>query len=143
MRLSDFLVGPYETALGKSRLLTSVRVPLPPAGSGIAHRKVAFHERPAATVSCLVRVAEGSIAAARVAIGSVGPRAVRAGAAEQLLTGKAADAAAALAEAASLAADASLAVDDANGSADYKRNLARVLVERGLAEAIAACARAA
>lgn len=139
MPLSEFLVGPYETALGPARVLISVRIPLPPAGTGLAHRKLAFHERPAATVSCLVRIAEGSIAEARVAVGSVGPRPVRAGAAEQLLAGKGPDDTAALAQAAALAAEASQPVDDANGSADYKRNLVRVLVERCVADAISAC----
>jgi aerobic carbon-monoxide dehydrogenase medium subunit len=128
--LARFLLGPYETALEQGQLLRSIRIPLPPAGTRIAHGKLAFHERPAATVTCAVRVEDGTVAEARVAVGSVGARAVRAGAAEARLAGASFHDAAALAEAAGLAAEASDAVDDANGSAEYKAQLVRVLVER-------------
>jgi carbon-monoxide dehydrogenase medium subunit len=37
---SDFFHGPFTTALGEQELVTSVRVPLPPAGSGSAYVKV-------------------------------------------------------------------------------------------------------
>jgi aerobic carbon-monoxide dehydrogenase medium subunit len=135
--LREFLLGPYETALAHGQLLEGIRVPVPRAGTGVAHRKLAFHERPAATVACVVRVAEGVVEEARVAVGSVGARPVRASEAERVLTGTAADADA-LAEAADLAAEAAEAVEDANGSAEYKANLVRVLVKRCFHEAAAA-----
>jgi carbon-monoxide dehydrogenase medium subunit len=128
--LADFLVGPYETALEPGQLLRAIRVPVPAPGTGIAHRKFAFHERPAATVTCVVRVDDGTVAEARIAVGSVGARPVRAHAAEKRLKNTPPGDAAALAEAAALAAEASDAVADANGPADYKLQLVRVLVER-------------
>jgi len=67
--LSEFLIGPYETALEQGQLLRSVRIPIPPDGTGIAHRKLAFHERPAATVACTVRAVVGTVVEARVAVG--------------------------------------------------------------------------
>jgi aerobic carbon-monoxide dehydrogenase medium subunit len=128
--LGDFARGPYETALAEGELLASIRVPATPPGTGIAHRKLAFRERPAATVAVWVRMADGSLAKARIAVGSVGPVAVRATAAESLLLGGAsAD------EVAESAAEAAGAVEDANGSEEYKRQLVRVLVGRALAEA--------
>lgn len=133
--LSEFLAGPYQTALGHGQLLAAVRIPVPPAGTVVAHRKLAFHERPAATVACAVRVDGGAVADVRIAVGSVGARAVRATSAERALTGRAVDDAAAVAEAAALAAEASEAFDDANGSAEYKRQLVRVLVGRCFADA--------
>jgi aerobic carbon-monoxide dehydrogenase medium subunit len=133
--LSEFLVGPYETALRHGQLLAAVRIPVPAPGTAIAHRKLAFHERPAATVACAVRVDDGVVAEARIAVGSVGARAVRATAAERALTGSALDDAAGVADAAALAAEASEAVDDANGSAAYKEQLVRVLVARCFADA--------
>jgi aerobic carbon-monoxide dehydrogenase medium subunit len=136
--LAEFLVGPYETALRHGQLLAAVRVPLPAPGTGIAHRKLAFHERPAATVACAVRVDEGRVAEARIAVGSVGPRAVRAAEAERLLTDAARDDVRVVRLAAEAAAEAADAVDDANGAADYKANLVRVLVERCYEEAVAA-----
>jgi carbon-monoxide dehydrogenase medium subunit len=135
--LSQFLVGPYETALSQGQLLTAVHIPLPAAGSSIVHRKLAFHERPAATVTCLARVAQGSFEDVRIAVGSVGARPVRATEAEDGLQGKAAADPSALETAATLAAQAAQAVADANGSVEYKQNLVRVLVERCLRDAVA------
>jgi carbon-monoxide dehydrogenase medium subunit len=137
--VSEFVLGPYRTALRPGEALVSVHVPDLAAGSQVAHAKLAFHERPAATVSCLARVEDGTVAEARVAVGSVGARPVRAPAAEQLLTGAPVSALdpAVLAEAGERAAEASEPVEDANGSADYKAHLVRVLVERTMREAAA------
>jgi carbon-monoxide dehydrogenase medium subunit len=135
--LADFLIGPYETALEHGQLLDAVHVPIPPAGTGVAHRKLAFHERPAATVACAVRITDGVVEQARIAVGSVGARAVRAVESEEVLRGAAPDDPAALARAAELAAEAAEPVEDANGSADYKANLVRVLVARCFGEAVA------
>jgi carbon-monoxide dehydrogenase medium subunit len=132
--LAEFLVGPYETALAHGQLLRSVRIPLPREGTRIAHKKLAFHERPAATVACTVHVEDGTIAEARVAVGSVGPRAVLV---DTRLAGASADDGDALAKAGELAAAAAGAVEDANGSVEYKEQLVRVLVERCVREALA------
>src|SRR4029077_2585745 len=109
----EFLVGPYETALQHGQLLRSVRIPVPADGTRIAHRKLSFQERPAATATCAVLVAEGVVVDARIAIGSVGARPVRASAAEALLVGKDVSDARAVGEAAGLAASVAEAVDDA------------------------------
>ena len=104
----------------------------------MAHLRFAFHERPAATVTCLVRVADGAVAEARIAVGSVGARPVRAGTAEALLVS--ADPArlgdGVLDEAGRLAAQAAEPDTDPNGSAEYKADLVRVLVGRALREAM-------
>jgi len=130
----EFVRGPYETALEPGELLAEVRVPALPADAALVHRKLAFHERPAVTVSCLVRVEDGSVAEARVAVGSVGVVPVRAAAAEALLLGSPGDAE--LEAAGEAAAEASAPVADANGSVEYKRNLVRVLVGRTFREAL-------
>jgi carbon-monoxide dehydrogenase medium subunit len=134
--LADFLVGPYQTALAHGQLLHSVRIPLPDQGTRVAHRKLSFHERPAATVACAVRVADDRIAEARIAVGSVGPRAVLASEAGVALAGVSAEDRDALASAAALAAEAAGAVEDANGSVEYKEQLVRVLVERCVRDAL-------
>ncbi len=106
----------------------------------VEHAKFSVHERPTATVACLVRFEDGLVAETRVAIGSVGARPVRAAAAEELLTGVPADELGSdvLAEAGEKAAEAAAPVDDAGGSADYKAQLVRVLVERAIRKALAA-----
>jgi aerobic carbon-monoxide dehydrogenase medium subunit len=137
--ISDFVVGPYQTSLSPGEVLTSVRIPELPRGVAVAHAKFAFHERPTATVACLVRVVEGEVAEARVAVGSVGARPVRAPAAEAVLAGAPARDVdpQVLTKAGERAAEAAAPVDDATGSAEYKAQLVRVLVERTFRQAIA------
>ena len=137
--ISDFVVGPYQTILGEGEVLTSVRIPELPQDAAVAHAKFAFHERPTATVACLARVEDGVVAEARVAVGSVGARPVRAAAAEQLLTGAPVEEIGngLLAEAGERAAEAAAPVDDATGSAEYKAQLVRVLVERTFRKVVA------
>jgi carbon-monoxide dehydrogenase medium subunit len=136
MRLAEFLVGPYETALQHGQLLRAVRIPLPEPGTSVVHRKLSFHERPAATVTVVLRTEADRIVDARVAVGSVGPRAVRATAAATALLGKGAGDVEAFLEAGALAAEQSDAVEDANGSVEYKQQLVRVLVERCVMSAL-------
>ena len=132
----DFLLGPYQVALETGELLAAVHLPLPHPEAVIVHDKFAFHERPTATVTCLARVEGGVIAEARVAVGSVGPSPVRASEAEAILVGAEARDEAAIARAAERAAEAARPVDDSMGSADYKAQLVRVLIRRGLARAL-------
>jgi carbon-monoxide dehydrogenase medium subunit len=113
-----------------------VRIPIPAPGTGIAHRKLSFHERPAATVAAAVQAESGTVVGASIAVGSVGARPVRATAASESLVGEPSTDVAALAEAATLAAEAANAVEDANGSIEYKQQLVRVLVERCVTAAI-------
>ena len=138
--IAEFVVGPYQTALEPGEALTSVRVPLPPPGSAVVHEKFSVHERPTATVTCLARIGDGRVAEARVAVGSVGVRPVRAREAEAILVGLRPDRLdlGAVDGAGRAAAEAAAAVDDANGSAEYKANLVRVLVDRAFRQAVEA-----
>lgn len=135
---SRFVRGPYQTALEPGELLVAVEVPELPAGAAIVHHKLCLHERPAVTVTCLVRVDGSRVAEARVAVGSVGVVPVRAGEAERLLAGldAASPDADALEAAGEAAAEAARPVEDANGSVEYKENLVRVTVKRAFVEAL-------
>src|SRR2546423_633457 len=77
--LADFLVGPYESALGPDEILTHVDVPLPPARAAGAYLKFGMHERPTVGVAVLLVPDEhrAGLAEARVAVGCVGPVATR------------------------------------------------------------------
>ena len=141
--IDAFIRGPYETALRFGELVVGIEVPSVPAGAAMAHLRFAFHERPAVTVSCLIRVVDGRVAEARIAVGSVGIRPVRVPTGEALLVS--ADAAdlnvAMLAAAGRAVADAGDPVTDANGSAEYKRELVRVLVGRCVRQAASSATR--
>ena len=136
--IGEFLRGPWETALAQGELLVAVEVPPTPVGAGMAHLRFATHERPSATVTCIVRVLEGVVAEARIAVGSVGERHVRASGAEALVVGleAARPDAEALDEAGRLGARAAQPDTDSNGSAAYKTDLVRVLVGRALRQAM-------
>jgi carbon-monoxide dehydrogenase medium subunit len=135
--MTDFVLGPYQTALQAGELLTVIRVPALPSGAVMVHKKLAFRERPAATVTVLIRVEDAKVAEARVAVGSVGVTPSRATQAEEMLAGLSTDApdSAAVEAAGETAAEAANPVADLNGSPEYKRNLIRVLVKRCFAEA--------
>ncbi|PWU23266.1 MAG: carbon monoxide dehydrogenase [Candidatus Rokuibacteriota bacterium] len=137
--IGEFVLGPYQTALREGELLVSARIPLPDSDTAIAYEKFSFHERPTATVACFARMENGSIVEARVAVGSVGARPTRALEAERLLGGAPPGEldAGVLFQVGDRAAEAAGPVDDANGSADYKAQLVRVLVERALRKATA------
>jgi carbon-monoxide dehydrogenase medium subunit len=139
MPVSDFVVGPYQTSLRPGEVLTSVRIPEPPEGAAVAHAKFTFHERPTATLACLAHVVDTTVVEARIAVGSVGPRPVRATTAEQMLSGAPVSELdqGLLVQAGERAAEAAAPVDDANGSAEYKAQLVRVLVGRTFGRALA------
>lgn len=136
--VGDFLLGPYQTVLNEGELLAAIRLPAAPPGARVVHRKLSFHERPAATVTCLVQVDDGTVAEARIAVGSVGVVPVRVPEAEDTLRGIAANVPdmSRIEVAGEVAAEASGAVEDSNGSPEYKRQLVRVLVKRCLVEAL-------
>ncbi|MBF6606539.1 MAG: xanthine dehydrogenase family protein subunit M [Chloroflexi bacterium] len=135
--VTEFVRGSYETALQPTELLVAIEVPPLQGDAAMAHLRFAFHERPAATISCLARVRDGLLVETRIAVGSVGVMPVRAGDAESLLSGTpAADLPPSVLEAAGrAAAEAADPMTDANGSATYKRDLVRVLVGRCVREA--------
>jgi len=137
LALSEFVLGPYQTALAPEELLAAIRIPLPPPGTRIVHEKLSFHERPAATVTAAVRQESGSLADVRIAVGSVGARPTRVRDAERILAASGDASGQALEEAAEAAAVAAGPVADSNGSADYKASLAAVLVRRCVARALA------
>ena len=134
-RLELFL-GPFTTALKPTEMITWVQVPDPGPSSGGAYLKLERKVGDFATVGVGVHVSfsNGTVERAGIALTGVGPRNLRAQAAEESLTGRALDDDA-IAEAGRLAAEAAEPHDDVRGSADYKRNVVRVFTERGLRKA--------
>lgn len=136
LRVEEFVVGPYETALAEDELIESVLVPLPAEGVRAAYRKFQVLERPAVGVAAVGRVRGGVFAEApAVVVGAVDERPVRIPA--DVLEGAAGEDAGALEAVAAAAREAVEPVDDLSGSAEYKRHLTGVLVREAL-QALAA-----
>lgn len=132
--VDDFFTGLFQTALGPAEILTEIRIPLPPAGSGGAYVKLERKVGDFATAAAAAQLtlgADGNVAAAGVALTNAGPRPRRAAEAERFLAGGAATPER-FAEAARLAAAAAQPSADRRGTVEYKREMARVLTARAL-----------
>ena len=135
--LAEFIVGPYETALGADEIMTHVEIPEPPPGAAGAYLKFGMHERPTVGVAVLlVPTPTGrEVAEARVSVGCVGPVPARLHGLERELRGVPLGELQNGFAPALRAGDALDAVSDLHGSAEYKRALASVFVGRVLAAA--------
>jgi aerobic carbon-monoxide dehydrogenase medium subunit len=134
--IDEFFQGPFTTALEPTEILTGVRIPDPGARAGGTYLKLERKVGDFATVGVAVHVSfsNGSVGMAGIALTGVGPKNLRAEAAEQALAGRALDDEA-ISEAARLAAEAAEARTDVRGTEAYKRNVVRVFVQRGLRKA--------
>ena len=136
--IDDFFTGLFENALGEDEILTEIRIPKPAANSGGAYikmeRKVGDYAISAAAVQ--LRLEGDTVKEARIGLTNVSAVPMRAKGAEAELVGKAASDAVleAAGQAASAECDPSA---DLRGSADYKRDLTRVLVKRSIQKAVA------
>src|SRR5215831_3812774 len=134
--LKDFFTGIFSTALEPTEVLSEVRVPVPPPGSGGAYVKLERKVGDFATAgaAAFLVIAGGKIEHAGIGLTNVGPTPIKATDAEAFLVGKAPDAAT-FAEAARRAAAAASPSPDRRGKEDYKREMARVLTQRALTKA--------
>jgi len=136
--IDDFLVDSFTTAVADGEMAIEVRFPTPGATTAGAYQKIERKVGDFATASAAVQLtlgADGKIAAAGVAIGAAGPKAMRVAQAEQLLNG-ATPSAAVVRAAADEARKLSDPTPDGRGSAEFKKDMAGVLVERALRKAL-------
>ncbi len=133
-----FFIDFFTTALAPNEVLTEIRVPLPPSGSGTAYVKLPHPASGYVVVSAgvlVIRQPSGQCKSARVAIGGLGSGPLRAVATEtalqeQPLTPEV------IAAAASKAAEGADPDDDLYASADYKRHMATVYTRRAIEKAV-------
>ena len=138
LSIADFILGPLWTAREQDELVLAVHLPGVDRAVGRAYAKIAFFERPAASVAVRLAVRDGAIADVTVAVGSLTEVPTLVGAAASALDGAAArsDALEDRVRAAHGAFDDLDVVPDLNGSADYKRHLASVLLGRTTRQAL-------
>lgn len=134
----EFFLGTFRTALEEGELVTAVRVPVTPAGTGAAYLK---HPHPAsryAVVGAAARVVidGGACTSADLAIGGVtGSPVLVHGAAEEL-TGTAPSAEAIAKAASRVAGVLEQPLGDLYASGEYRVHLAGVLARRALSTAV-------
>jgi carbon-monoxide dehydrogenase medium subunit len=132
LAVDAFILGPLFTAREPSEVLIEIRLPGPEIGEGRAYDKISFFERPAASVAVRLVVADGAISSSTVSVGSMTdtPQVIEEASAAFVGAPAEMDALRGPMELAQEAFWTVDAVADLNGSADYKRYLAGVLLER-------------
>ena len=136
--IAEFFVDYYETVLEPDEMVTAVTVPLPPANSGASFLKfLPQTQDDYATVAVAARLTLDAdrIVQARVALGAAGATPLRATPVEAALRGQS-PTPTVIRDAAALVAEAVDPSDDFRGSADYKRDMAVVFVQRALDHAL-------
>jgi carbon-monoxide dehydrogenase medium subunit len=136
--IASFYVDLYQSALARDEILTEVRVPMPRPHSGGAYLKLERKVGDYATAAVAAQVeldADGNFASVGIGLTNVGLTALKAAAAEDFLTGKAASDDN-IRQAAVLAAEAAQPIADARGSEDYKRSLVKTYTVRALRLAV-------
>lgn len=131
--LETFLLGPGRTALAAGEIIAAVLL-TPPTTLALQHfEKIGRRDALAIAVASLAAViatdADGVVASARIAVGSLAPTAMRCPAAEAALLGQRLDRDA-LARAAAAIRQAVSPIDDVRASAAYRRQVAGNLLLR-------------
>lgn len=141
-RIADFYADYRRTKLMRGELVIGVSVPKPVSGeAGAFMNLVRTHADIAKVTVAVVVVMEGDVCReARIALGAVGPTVLRACGAEKMLSGQKLDARL-IAEAAALATADTAPITDFRSTADYRGEMARVLVGRALTKAVARAGR--
>jgi aerobic carbon-monoxide dehydrogenase medium subunit len=135
--LDDFFVDYFETAIQPGEVLLSIDLPPLPAGTRVTYKKFlprTQDDYATVSVAAALRVgADNTCEDVRVALGAAATTPVHARKVEQALKGQRLDADK-IKEAAALVRDEVDPLDDLRGSANYKREMARVWTQRALQE---------
>lgn len=136
LRLDEFFIDYYQTALGPGELLTEIHVP-PAVRPGWSHIKFtprSIEDFATVGVAVTLKASNGICEDVRLGLNSVASTIVRARKAEDVLRGKPIDDVT-LKEMGEVAATECDPTDDNRGSAQYKLDLVKVLVRRAVMEA--------
>lgn len=134
---TEFFTGPFSTALAPDEILTEIRLPGWHGGHAFVEFARTHGNFAVVGVAALAELnGDGAtIRRAALAVTGVAPTAIRATAAERILTGAAADAATA-AQAADAAVEGLSPAGDLHASAQTRLDLARSYLRRGIAVAV-------
>jgi carbon-monoxide dehydrogenase medium subunit len=131
--IADFFVDYYQTALEADEILTVVEIPKLSRNWSGTYLRFCPGERPSVAVAILIEWADGVCADVRLALGCVGPKPIRATEVEFDLRGKpAGEVAAGALESGRKIAFLCDPPADVWGSVEYKRQIVKTLVSRGL-----------
>jgi carbon-monoxide dehydrogenase medium subunit len=136
--IDEFFYGFYMTALQHGDILTEIRIPMPPPGTGSAYHKMERKVGDYATAGVAVQITigdDGVVTAAGIGLTNVNPVPLRAARSEQALIGKPLTEAS-INEAALYASEDCNPSSDLRGSEEYKRSIVATLVKRMIHQAV-------
>jgi carbon-monoxide dehydrogenase medium subunit len=130
--LEEFFIGPGETALTHDELLWEITVPLPQGKTIFTNHTPRIYMDISVVCIALRLVMAGNVCQeSRIVLGAVAPTPMRARNAESILDGQILNPHT-ISDAAMAAADESKPIDDAKGTAWYRKKMVEVLVQRGI-----------
>lgn len=135
--IDEFFFGFYMTAVQQGEILTEIRIPVPPAGTGSAYHKLERKVGDYATAGVAVQLTLGDggvVTAAGIGLTNVNPVPLRAARSEEALVGKKLSDET-IAQAAAFAAEDCNPAADLRGDEEYKRHVVGVLVKRMIRKA--------
>jgi aerobic carbon-monoxide dehydrogenase medium subunit len=140
LKAREFYKGAYATALAEAEIVTSIEVPIPPAGHGFAYEKLKRKIGDYATAAAAVVLSAqgGKITACAISLSNLADTPLYAAAAGAAVVGSSLEAAA-LAAAADAARAIMVPAADSRGSVEYRTYVGGVMVERALKRALARC----
>ena len=136
--IDDFFYGFYTTAIQEEEILTEIRIPALGPNSGTAYHKLERKVGDYATAGVAVVIQmnnDGTCQKAGIGLTNVNPTPLRASRSEQTLTGSLLTAED-IETAAQQAAEDCSPTDDLRGSAEFKRDMVRVITKRMINKAI-------
>lgn len=138
--VEDFFVGPGRTVLEVNEVLVGVRVPAMASQSRALYLKHAIRgaaDLAIVGVAAMARLERGSLCGVRIALGAVAPTPMRAKIAEKVLEGKRPDDAL-IVEAAQLASAECRPITDVRASAEYRKEIVKILTRWSIKQVIGA-----
>jgi carbon-monoxide dehydrogenase medium subunit len=136
--LDEFFLHVKKTVLQNDELLTEVQIPEQPPGTVGAFIKVgrrAGHELSVVSVAASITMDKNVCRSSRIALGSVAPTPIRVKKAESFLVGKSLEEHT-INEASEIASQEIRPISDVRASAEYRRDVSKVIVQMAINKAI-------
>ena len=141
--LKDFFRFHKETMIEKGEIMIKVIVPVPGKGVGIRFEKFGLRESASisvASASAFVKVEDGKCVDSRIVIGAVAPIPMISEKASKVLNGtkvtELSEGSSVLKEVGEAAAVDSLPLDDIRGTADFRKDIIIILIQRAVLKAV-------
>lgn len=135
--LEEYFVGPSSTVLKPNELMTEIQMPALAPKTGGAYIKYTTgggEELALVGVAALITMTDGTCTDAKIALGAVAPTPIRAPKTEKLLIGKKIDDNL-IKKAARTASDELSPIDDIFGSAEYRREMIKIIARDAIKQA--------